>query len=424
MRPLLERLDRALTPRRTILVSVLCGVLSAAGWLWLVAVGRASVAPDFEARWTAGRLLVTGRGALLYDGPEQWAVQGLTGPGQPWSWFVSPPHTAVLFAPLGALPWPVATAAWVLLATAALLTTWALTTRWWLPDLSGRARLALLLVWVTALTTLELVASGQDSAFIALAGVVAARLWQRGWGLSAGLVMSAGLLKPQLVFLVPFLALAVRAWRALAGLSLGGAIVLVLGFVPDHRSWLAWWETVTSEGYHHSITAGQSHLSVTTSSLVLAVVPPSWHGPLGSLGLVAAALGAAGMTWWWHRHHIPGPVLALTLVTATMVCAPHLMRYDAVVALPVLSVALSRWGTPATRGLAAVSYLVAAASQLQWVVPPSASWPLVSLRAPALAILALIWFVVALRLGRAQTARAQPPDVGGWALTKGDADVR
>jgi hypothetical protein len=50
-------------------------------------------------------------------------------------------------------------------------------------------------------------------------------LLQRGRGLVAGLVLSFGLLKPQLIVIWPIFLLYRREWRALVGFALGGAIL-------------------------------------------------------------------------------------------------------------------------------------------------------------------------------------------------------
>jgi hypothetical protein len=188
-----------------------------------------------------------GAGAQLYDDQLGRLVQARTlGPvgREVYNRYLSPPHTAVLFSPLSALPFGIAVLVWALLSLGALaLVPRLLGFRKWLP---------------TAMTCLAFVpvadgfAAGQNALFTLLLLALSFHLWQRdhGWlaGVALGLIASY---KPQLILgpALYFLLEVRRDPRPLLGLAamLGLYLAIdVIWFPAESARFLAWGGAVTA----------------------------------------------------------------------------------------------------------------------------------------------------------------------------------
>ena len=183
---------------------------------------------DLLAFWAAGRLILDGRAADLYDAAALTALQrtvipvpiGMNG----YMPYINPPFAAAAFAPLAALSEPVARAVWALLNVALAGGAAAWLTR----GLPIRERLLGALLIVTCYPVYHALAEGQWSILLLAAGIVAITAARQGrWGF-AGLALAVFWIKPQFVVL-PLLALVLgRRWRAVAmTVATGLAAVLV-----------------------------------------------------------------------------------------------------------------------------------------------------------------------------------------------------
>jgi Glycosyltransferase family 87 len=156
--------------------------------------------------------------------------------------YVSPPLLAWLFAPLTALPEPVAYGLWAGLSLVALAWAWHVCAPY-----AGIAKLTLLLLALALWPVMDAFYRGQP-VIIVLALVVAAwSLTGRDRQVAAGIVLAmATALKPQLVFLVPAALLASGRYRvvvswAAACAVLAGAFALSLGL----SGLVSWWNALT-----------------------------------------------------------------------------------------------------------------------------------------------------------------------------------
>ena len=223
-------LDRALWAAAIALIG-LGAVLFAALLEELAASMPAGVHHDFLAFFAAGRLVLQGRSADLYDASALTAIQRSVIPtpvgANGYMPFINPPFAAVAFAPIATLPAQAARAAWAILSLAML----ALAGAWIARPLATRQRIATALLITLSFPAYHSLAEGQWSAVMLLGGVAALAAARRGsWGL-AGLALATWWLKPQLLVL-PLLALALdRRWAAIGWAILGGAL-LTLVSVP------------------------------------------------------------------------------------------------------------------------------------------------------------------------------------------------
>lgn len=406
------RVDRYLTSDRLVVYPAAVVILFVV--VWVISLPLAFPLPDFLSRWTAGRLVLDGRAADLYDPAVQSVLQADLG-SDALSWFVSPPYVAALLAPVGAMPYAVAAGLWTV-ATLGLL---------WLavrslvalhPAFSALDGWRGLLIAGSCQAVLELVGAGQDTALVLAAFALGARLLADGRDPLAGMVLSLALVKPQLAWLVPLVLITRGAWRALGGFVLGGIALLALSLlVTGPRSWLRWVDAITSPLYRNEVVAAQTSKNATIHGLLEHLVPGAgWPATaLWAVGFVILATLAVR-----HRGRLADVSLPVLLVTAvpltTVLLTPHAMVYDLVVVLPAVVWLIATHPSPRVRGLAAVGYVLLFLSPLLQIATGLV---------PALAALAAPWVVLVLvllwrELGGvvAPTPSEVTPEVSGGSL--------
>ena len=272
--------------RRWILVGLLIvlGVLSiVAGRQWArLRIG----ASDFNAYWSASRLLLEGRNpvdpaSLLemerqhYDPNQGFAMMA-------WN----PPTAWVLLLPLACLPFQAARVIWLLINIALVMGSCVLWAGLYLP----RRRVAPPVVYglLTALfaPTLLAIWTGQIT-FLVVFGVASALfLMRRGQWFWAGASLILTSVKPHLVILVvPYLLFYMamrRKWSGWLGLGFSGAICLVVLFAL-RPSW------------------------ITDFSGLFQAPPSGWATP--TLGGLLSLYGAG----WWARYLVIGFLVLVPL---------------------------------------------------------------------------------------------------------------
>ncbi|HET7398027.1 MAG TPA: glycosyltransferase family 87 protein [Intrasporangium sp.] len=363
-------------------------------------LGHAGTAlPDYAARWTAGRLLLTGQTDDLYDPQVQAALQHKELGTDGLSWFVSPPFVAVLFAPLAALPYAVSSLAWTAISLGALL----LSIRF-LKPLAPAVIVAhwppLVMLVLACYPALELLGDGQDTAVVALVVVAAIRLSAAGRDVAAGVLLGLATIKPHLAVLLPLVPLVQRRFRTLlsAALTAVGLLALSVGVVgvDGMREWVA---VPTSTLYSTQVQQGQAWKAVNLGAWLTAVAPPSWGGWWTGLATAAGLLAVVPTTAALWR--LRGERLApwSLVLAATVVASPHFMVYDLVLATGlVVGLARRAWDAYTRVSLAVLFVLL-------WLMAPlhalagTADWPVRALAAPwpALGFLLLWWRMVRLQ---------------------------
>ena len=232
--------------------------------------------------------------------------------------YVSPPLLAWLFAPLTALPEPVAYGLWAGLSLLALAWAWHVCAPY-----AGIARLTLLLLALALWPVMDAFYRGQP-VIIVLALVIGA-WWLTGHDrqLAGGVVLAvATALKPQLVFLVPAALLASGRYRvvvswAAACAVFAGAFVVSLG----PQGLMSWWNALTV------LESNAEHAYFTLAYLF-------GFGPLTYTLLVVQ--GAVALAIAWRRRRDLDVVFAVGLL-GSLTASIHLHLYD------YSSLALAAW---------------------------------------------------------------------------------
>lgn len=373
------RLDLLLTRRRLrVYPAVVIGLFVV---VWLASLAVTVALPDFLARWTAGRMLLDGQVDVLYDPGVQSSLQEAVGATR-LSWFVSPPYVALLFAPFGALPYPVAALLWT--GFTVLVLAWCARSLSRLdPRLTVLGRPGGVLLVASCQPVLELVGAGQDTALVLAALTGGAVLLHRGRDVGAGVVLAAGLVKPHLVVLVPVVVLLARRWRVVLGFAaLGGVIAGLTTVLLGSGAWSDWLDALSSPLYASEVGQGQSWKNAGLNGLVgyLLGPLPGWVPTLvwGALSMLVLWLTARRVPW----RRVPPWVLVLVVVPlTTVVVGPHVLVYDLVVALPAVVLVVGQ-GSATDRVLALVGYVLLflapllhlIALQLSWLAVVGAPW--------------------------------------------------
>lgn len=282
---------------------------------------------DFISFWSAANLVAQGRPADAYDHAALQALeQTLTGPDGPLYTWLYPPMALLVVAPLAALPYPAALAAWLGLTLAGYLTAlWRL-----LPE--GRALLLML-----AFPPLFINLGHGQNAFLsaALLGWGLVLLPRRPW--LAGLLLGTLIYKPQLGLLLPVALLAAGQGRAflgagLAAIALAGATYGLWG--PEVWSAFLAKSDYARQMLEQGLVPWYKMISVFAAARLLgAGVGVAW----ALQGL--ASLMAAATVWRMWRGPVAYPIKVAALAIGTLVAAPLALDYDAT----LLGLALAAW---------------------------------------------------------------------------------
>jgi hypothetical protein len=351
--------------------------------------------PDFLAHWTGGRALLEGLADQLYEpGVQQMVQDSAVGPGTDLSWFVSPPFVAVLYVPFGLMPYTMAAVMWTFGSGGLLL--WGLRRLGTFgPRIWRSNKKLVLLATLASYPVFELFAAGQDSALMLAIWIGGAGLAIRSREAAAGLVFSLGLIKPQLVWVVPLLFVLQRRFTALAGFAAGGALVGIVSVavagVHGVRGWLA---LLVSPLYLEQISGAQDWKMGSVSALAKALATAGGVPFSSAVGYAAGLfIVAAFMAWTVRRSPDPQHLWAAALITS-VAASPHLFLYDALLLTPAAIFALDR-----ARVLARP--WVATAFVLSWMMPSlhrlaeHSVWPMTLLSAPWFGVtVGALWLIV------------------------------
>jgi alpha-1,2-mannosyltransferase len=309
------------------IVAVFCTVMGLLGWVFYANVFKHEFGEDWMVYDNAVRAYFEGNLALVYDGERStallnarfadWLATPL--PLHPWLY---PPHFLLLLLPFGLPPFAVSGALFLGASFAALLAAA------WRHARSGEERaiyaLSLLLCPASAIT----VCLGQNT-FLTGALLIA------GMGLAPRRPVLSGLLlgiltyKPQLWLLVPVALAAQRHWKALAA-TCATALLLcllsaaVLGSGP-WRDWLALMTQPSALYDQWRVLARLNGQSVYADASLIGA-----SETVANLVQALAALAAASCVWWCYRRPMGCDLRLAVLLAATMLSAPHVIGYDAV----------------------------------------------------------------------------------------------
>jgi alpha-1,2-mannosyltransferase len=283
---------------------------------------------DWMVYYTAGRSYLDGNLPLIFDGQRftaqmnadfaAWLPRPLS--FHPWLY---PPTYLLLLIPFALLPFATACVIFLMATYGCLLVAVSCVTqagyRRWLHWLSLTLAPA---AWFN-------IGTGQN-AFLTTALLVG------GFGLLARRPFVAGMLlgllsyKPQLWLLAPVALVAARQWRALAGaFAVASGMVLaslvVFGIEP-WRAWIEWFVATPPEIYQTWLKWGRLHGESVYTNLVLIGAS---HG-LATTGQMVVTGLAALCVGWCYRRPMPDDLRLAVLLAATVLAAPHVTTYDAV----------------------------------------------------------------------------------------------
>jgi hypothetical protein len=327
--------------RRNLLpVAAACLLFAIAAWALYSKLFSPAPAQDFMVFYTAARSCIEGHLALVFDGDALTATVNerfgawLSAPLSLHPW-VYPPLFLLLLIPFGLLPFAVAYGIF-LIVTFVLLNC---AVRCYVP--LGYQRLicavSLLLSPATAFT----VAVGQN-AFMTSALLVGGFGLMRRAPLLAGALLGLLACKPQLWLLVPVALLAAREWRVLAG-ALGVACLFAVtsAVLLGPEPWRAWLMLMLRPNplYEHWLQFGRLNGQSAYTEAVLLGVPANF----ASLLQVVVTLACAALVWWCFRlSELRDDLRLVVLLTATILAAPHVSNYDAVMVTVAVSLFLCR----------------------------------------------------------------------------------
>jgi hypothetical protein len=330
---------------------------------------------DFLPRYTQGRAVGSG---LMYDVEAGYREQDRTvGFHISGAYHDRFPWQALLFAPLGRLPYPWAYWLWIgtnLACFAAVLRFWLLPRDYVLWGSVFFPAAASIIV-------------GQDSLMVAACMAGALLLANRGRDVAAGLLLALCTTKPHLFLLVPVALVAQRRWRLLASAIFGTLGLLGVSTAVAGLDWGSRWFAIVK-------------LLGRDSGLDVPLRPSLFQfgvngGTIAAAALLAITLGAA----IWQARTLERGIAAA--IIGGIVIAPHTSVYDLpllLIALPVLPLGrYSQWlrialltplpywgllrGSPWNSALPLLFLAVVAASVWQRDQPSAAAMP-VAAKAP------------------------------------------
>lgn len=276
---------------------------------------------DFAQLYCAPHLIA---GHNLYNPPLMNAEQDRIIPsvrkaGGPF-WYVRLPYYAVLLWPLSQLPYRFAYFCWQLAALgsiAAFVCVW--------PEKKLPA--AMLCCWFAAIPYSFV--NGQDVPFLLLYLAGSTYLLRKERPFAAGLVLSLCLAKFHLILFLPIAMLVARRWKELYGFVTGGLAMLAFSFVVAGWTWpVEWYRVIKTPVVNQNLDES-----------VINLMARYWHGPLFASAVAALMIALAVAVVYAARYDYSlGLGVALF---AGVLSAFHVHRYDYILVLPLLSLAIS-----------------------------------------------------------------------------------
>jgi hypothetical protein len=345
----------------------------------------AALGGDFPAFYGAGRIVLDGDIARLYDPVTQKAAQsGLHNEAGGFLYFAYPPFVAVAYSFIAWLPYGFALTVQILGTLGAL----AVALYVLAGDLgASRSRIGRVAVGcaacLAAYPVIAAVLGGQNTTVTVLLGVLAWWAVRGGRWFMAGTVVAAAMFKPQFGIIYAVALAAVRSWRAVLVAGAGSAVLYLGTAVLMGWGWIAAWLSQVAEFGDLNVDAN-GHLMVNIVGWIGNLTDGPWPA-ITAWGLVACV---AVLSWAVLRK-AGGSWVSFGVATAGMILvAPSALFYDAGIALVgagVFATAVgARW--PLFAIAVAASWSQLAAGSLGW--------------SPLFILVAVIWVAEVFTLGR------------------------
>jgi hypothetical protein len=334
------RSERLLTWKRARNYSLALVFIYVFAWCYVLVTGDpplnksgVPIGGDFIAFYTAGRLVVTGEAAHLYDHDRVVALQHeiLNGraPGF-YDAFRNPPFFVLPFVPITAFDLLPGFAVWFLVSCLCL----GLALRLLLeevPELKPRWRGLVAIVLAFAPVYFGLI-DGENATLSLLLYVLIYRALVREQPGLAGMWAALGLFKPQLFVVFPLVFLAQRSWRALLTYGLTalalGAVSLALVGLEGLQAWLR----ILIEPEAGNALANAWRMA-SLKSFFDVLLPGNAPIAIG-LYLASALLLLGGIIAVWSGRHASRRLAWVFTCLVAVLVDPHLVDYDLTVLIP------------------------------------------------------------------------------------------
>ena len=349
-----DRLDRVLTWKRARTYALVLVALYVVAWVDVLVLGSpplnssgTPIGGDYIAFHTAGRLVLSGHAAELYDHSAVSGVEAsLLGGRSPnfYDAYRNPPFFAALFVPLAPLDLLSGFGVYSLLSVVGLgLAVWLLMQETpWL-----RSRWRGLAVLLAAFPPLYFgLIDGENATISLLLYVLIYRSLARGQDRAAGAWAALGLFKPQLFFVFPLVFLISRRWRALSAYALVALALLGVSLLMVGPDGFSAWLRILLEPESGNARANAWRMASLKSFFDL-LVPSNSSLSLGLYALASLAL-LIPLLRSWSRSVACLPALWAWTSLVAVLLDPHLVDYDltVLVAAAVLATRLApplRW---------------------------------------------------------------------------------
>ena len=318
-----------LTRERAIRIAVICGLVSLAILGYLLATSSGTLdwqgrplGTDFSQVWTAGRMVLDGRAAEVWNWDAHRAVQeAFHGPrlAEWYGWHYPPPFLLVATA-FATLPYLPALFVW----QAATLASFA----WLIRRFTGRPEAWLFVL--AAPVTLICIMHGHNGFLTALLLGGGLFLLDRRPFL-AGLLLGCLVYKPQFALVLPLLLLVLWNWRAIAGAAVSS--LALVGLTLAIWGWPVWQAFLDSLPLTQSIVIEQGRTGWEKIMSPFSAVR-AWGGSIAIAYAVQALLTGAsiGATLWLARRAKPD-LRNAAVTAAVLISTPYVLDYDFVVLL-------------------------------------------------------------------------------------------
>ena len=300
----------------------------------------ARLGPDLIGNVTGGHFAL--HDALrMYDRDAQHAYEiGVTNSPLFLDLYISPPHTALFFAPLSSLPFRAALVVFTALSVVAFaLALWK--ARAFAPD--DRTFATFALAFAASEPFAETIIIGQTSGLMLLVWVAGIALALEKRDTAAGVILGLGAFKPQLFLLVPIVLVARKRWRLLGVfLATGAAMVAIGALACGPHAYVAWVDLLRSPAYGDVREANMFHMCSIEALL---------HGlPFATAVHALVALAAIVLLFSFARKSEDELRVWAAAILVTLFATPHLIIYDAVLFIvPALVLAPDAAKNRATR---------------------------------------------------------------------------
>jgi alpha-1,2-mannosyltransferase len=282
---------------------------------------------DHLAFYSAAKLIQDGRGDVLYDYNALADYQSDLIGTRFLEAYRNPPFYALLYLPTARLDYVISFWIWTAVALALL---WC-GIRW-----LGPTRPATVFVWALCFyPVFAAVSFGQNSLLSFAAFCLTFRQLDRNEPFSAGLAAGLLLYKPQLLLgLGLWWLLDLRAyWRALAGLTVTGLVLLGLSLLTVRAETIAFVEHLPQIAAYDAFWFYNLHTPRGFWTLLLG--DNKYWGRM--LGWVCSLIALGAFLVFWRRHRGDMPLLFAAAVFVTLWASPHTMIYDwSLVLIPAL----------------------------------------------------------------------------------------